>query len=158
MDAPFREAVQDGLTQYFDANWGTSTTRRCDCEAMKVVIRGLCMQTTYGVRRQLEKDVLDHKAKLSDLDKMPSTATAENGRMAADSTVVTRRLERYVYKAYRQRLHAEGDKASAFLLRMFKQHADRMPVTALVDVTGRTVCTQVAVNTVFRDPLDKLCA
>ncbi|KAJ1157029.1 hypothetical protein NDU88_009744 [Pleurodeles waltl] len=67
--APFEKAVRDELTQYFEANWGTSTTRGYDWEAMKVVIRGLCMQTTYGVRHQLEKDVLDYKAKLRDLEK-----------------------------------------------------------------------------------------
>ncbi|KAJ1173427.1 hypothetical protein NDU88_005262 [Pleurodeles waltl] len=36
---------------------------------MKVVIRGLCMQTTYGVWHQLEQDVLDHEAKLRDSEK-----------------------------------------------------------------------------------------
>ncbi|KAJ1155991.1 hypothetical protein NDU88_008716 [Pleurodeles waltl] len=68
-DALFEGAVWDRLTQYFDANWGTSTTRGFDWEVMKVVTRGLCMQTTYGVRCQLEKDVLDHEAKLGDLKK-----------------------------------------------------------------------------------------
>ncbi|KAJ1209692.1 hypothetical protein NDU88_005065 [Pleurodeles waltl] len=36
-EAPFAGAVRDGLTQFFDINWGTSTTRRCDEEAIKVV-------------------------------------------------------------------------------------------------------------------------
>ncbi|KAJ1143312.1 hypothetical protein NDU88_009622 [Pleurodeles waltl] len=88
-DAPFEEVIRDALTQHLDANWGPSTTRGCDWEAMKVVIRGLCMQTTYSVGRQLEKDVRDHKAKLRD---KPSNAAAENGRMAAGLTVDTRRL------------------------------------------------------------------
>ncbi|KAJ1219060.1 hypothetical protein NDU88_006631 [Pleurodeles waltl] len=68
-DAPFEGAVRDRLMQYFDINWGTSTTRGCDCEAKKVVIRGLCMQTTYSVRHQCEKDVLDHIVKLRDQEK-----------------------------------------------------------------------------------------
>ncbi|KAJ1092976.1 hypothetical protein NDU88_006086 [Pleurodeles waltl] len=69
MDAPFTKAVRDELAQYFEVNWGTSTTRDCDWEAMKVVIRGLCVQATYGVRCQLEKDILDHEARLRDLEK-----------------------------------------------------------------------------------------
>ncbi|KAJ1216809.1 hypothetical protein NDU88_004408 [Pleurodeles waltl] len=89
MDAPLEEAVRDGLTQYFDANWEMSMISSCDWEAMKVVIRGLCMQTTYGVRHQLKKDVLDHEAKLQE---MPSNAAVENGRMAARLTVDSRRL------------------------------------------------------------------
>ncbi|KAJ1213549.1 hypothetical protein NDU88_001183 [Pleurodeles waltl] len=68
-DAPFEKAVWDGLTQYFNTNWGTSTTGACDWEVMKVVIMGLCMQTTDDVRCQLEKDILDHEAKLRDLKK-----------------------------------------------------------------------------------------
>ncbi|KAJ1125450.1 hypothetical protein NDU88_003882 [Pleurodeles waltl] len=68
-DTLFDKAVRDGQVQYIKANWETSTTSRCDCEAMKVVIRGLCVQTTYGVRRHLEKDVLDHEAMLRDLEK-----------------------------------------------------------------------------------------
>ncbi|KAJ1139655.1 hypothetical protein NDU88_006022 [Pleurodeles waltl] len=117
-DAPFVNAVRDGLVQYFEANWGTSTTRGCDWEAMKVVIRGICMQTTNGVRHQLEKDVLDIEARLRDLEKCLPTQPQKMEDWRQASRVPPgdwRCLERYVHKSYRQRLHAEGDKAGASL-------------------------------------------
>ncbi|KAJ1162776.1 hypothetical protein NDU88_003241 [Pleurodeles waltl] len=127
-DTPFEGAVRDGLMQYFDAIWGTSTTRGRDWEVMKVVLRDLCMQTTYGVRRQLEKDVLDHKAKLRDLEKCLPMQPQSLGEWRQTRWLLLddwRRLERYVYRAYRQRLHAEGDKAGALLARLLKQQANQ---------------------------------
>ncbi|KAJ1164965.1 hypothetical protein NDU88_005395 [Pleurodeles waltl] len=161
MDAPFAKTVRDGLTQYFKANWGTSTTKGCDWEAMKFEIRGLCVQTTYGVKCQLKKDVLNHEARLSDLEKclLKQPQKMEDWQQARRVLLEDwRRLKIYVYKAYRQRLHAEGNKAGALLARLLKQHADHTPVTALVDGTGRSICMQVAINTVFRDHLGRLYA
>ncbi|KAJ1210338.1 hypothetical protein NDU88_005704 [Pleurodeles waltl] len=102
-DALTGKAVRDRLAQYFESNWGTSTTRRCVWEAMKVVIRCLCVQTTYGVRRQLEKDVLDHEAMLQDLEKclLTQPQRMEECRQARRVLLEDlRRLERYVYKAF----------------------------------------------------------
>ncbi|KAJ1165502.1 hypothetical protein NDU88_005929 [Pleurodeles waltl] len=80
---------------------------------MKVVIRGLCVQTTYGVKRQLEKDVLDHEARLQDLEKciLMQLQRMEAWQQARRVLLEDwRRLERYVYEVYRQHLHAEDNK------------------------------------------------
>ncbi|KAJ1127407.1 hypothetical protein NDU88_005809 [Pleurodeles waltl] len=124
-------------------------TRGCDWVAIKVVIRGLCMQTIYSVRRQLEKDVLDHEAKLRVLEKCLPTQPQrmEERRQAQRSN-----------KPYHQCLHAMGDKAAKLLACLLKQHVDHMPATAPIYVAGRRVCTQVAINKVFQDHLDKLYA
>ncbi|KAJ1157587.1 hypothetical protein NDU88_010293 [Pleurodeles waltl] len=69
---------------------------------------------------------------------MPSGTATENGTMAAGLVLEDwRRLKRYVYRARRQRLHVEDDKAGVLLTHLLKQNADHAPVTALVDVAGR---------------------
>ncbi|KAJ1089530.1 hypothetical protein NDU88_002681 [Pleurodeles waltl] len=153
MDAPFDTAVRD-----FEVNWGTSTTNGCDWEAMKVVIRESLRADYPWCRRQPKKDVPDHESMLRDLEKclLMQPQRMEEWQQARRLLLEDwRRLERYVYKAYRQHLHAGGDKAVVHLACLIKQHADHMPVTPLVDVAGRRVCTQVAINTVFQDHLDR---
>ncbi|KAJ1144528.1 hypothetical protein NDU88_010826 [Pleurodeles waltl] len=96
----------------------------------------------------LQKDFFGDDAKLRDLEKsLPMQPQwveewQQTRRALLDDW---RRLERHVYRAYHHRLHAEGDKAGVLLASLLKQHSDHKPVTALVDVTVKRVCSQIAI-------------
>ncbi|KAJ1187626.1 hypothetical protein NDU88_004401 [Pleurodeles waltl] len=112
-----------------------SGTRACDWEALKVVLRGLCLRATYGVKRQLENDVSKHENTLSELEHCLPVQL-----LRVEEWQQTRRALlddwRHVEKHHQQRRQAEGDKAGALFGRLIKQHYERMLITALVDAAN----------------------
>ncbi|KAJ1170510.1 hypothetical protein NDU88_002385 [Pleurodeles waltl] len=53
-DSACHNALASTLTNDLKANWSSATTKALGWEALKAVMRGACMSSTYGVRRQLE--------------------------------------------------------------------------------------------------------
>ena len=63
-DPPFRAAIREQLEQYFELNGEPTEFRRNEWDAMKVVVRGQCMKTVWGVKTALLKEVTDLEARL----------------------------------------------------------------------------------------------
>ncbi|KAJ1097139.1 hypothetical protein NDU88_002266 [Pleurodeles waltl] len=102
-DPLFETMVRDSLTHKCDENWGMLGSRACDWEAIKVVLRGICPKTTYGVKRQLEDDLSHQETKSSALEQNLPTQPQkikdwQKARRA--SLEDWSRLEKQVYTAH----------------------------------------------------------
>ncbi|KAJ1168816.1 hypothetical protein NDU88_000729 [Pleurodeles waltl] len=55
-DPAFTDSLRTALKQYWELNTGTTKSRAMEWDAHKVVIRGHCISTTWGVRRTLHAE------------------------------------------------------------------------------------------------------
>ena len=63
-DAPFREELREAIVRYFEDNKGKASDCTVEWEALKVVIRGHCIEKTVGIRKELKKELLGAENKL----------------------------------------------------------------------------------------------
>ncbi|KAJ1152812.1 hypothetical protein NDU88_005587 [Pleurodeles waltl] len=119
---------------------------------MKVILRGVCLKTTYGIRKQLG-------AKLSALEKiLPAQPQKLKDWQQARRDLPNDqcRLKKNVDTAYHHRLNAEVDTTQVMLLWLLRQQAARVPVTKLMNERGNQLYTQADINKVFRAQLGRL--
>ncbi|KAJ1198771.1 hypothetical protein NDU88_002610 [Pleurodeles waltl] len=55
-DHEYRHDIQEVLAGYFSENWTTALSRGLEWEALKVVIRGVSLAKTYGIRKKLDRE------------------------------------------------------------------------------------------------------
>ncbi|KAJ1217857.1 hypothetical protein NDU88_005444 [Pleurodeles waltl] len=56
-DPEYKKDLQDVLVGSFHTNWDTAGTRGLEWEALKVVIRGVSLSKTYGIRQRLDREL-----------------------------------------------------------------------------------------------------
>ncbi|KAJ1192366.1 hypothetical protein NDU88_001676 [Pleurodeles waltl] len=123
---------------------------------MKVVLRGAWIETSFGARRQLERDIQCQEKELGNIEVELSTTL---GRLPDWRTVWTELLntccwlEKHTYMAYRQWLHAEGNKTGSMLARLVWSERLVSLVLSMRSRAGKLVCTQRLINRVFSDHL-----
>ena len=66
-DTVLREEIREALIGYFDTNCGSTTRRGLEWDALKAVIRGVCLSKIGGTRRQLEAELTEGENKLAHL-------------------------------------------------------------------------------------------
>ncbi|KAJ1165425.1 hypothetical protein NDU88_005853 [Pleurodeles waltl] len=121
---------------------------------MRVVLRGVCLKTTYGVRKQYEGDLSHQEAKPSALEKVLPTQPQKLGDWQQACRYLLndwRRLEKHDYMAYHNKLHAESDTTRTMLARLLRQQAAREQYTALMDKRGMRTYAQADINEVLRE-------
>ena len=60
-----KETIQGNISEYLPLNWGSTSNRGMEWDALKAVVRGKCMSLTYGVRRILQGELKDEEAELA---------------------------------------------------------------------------------------------
>ena len=65
VDPVARDTVQEAISGYRTANWGSTHTSGTEWDALKAVIRGNCMSLTYRLGRTLQKDLNDEERELA---------------------------------------------------------------------------------------------
>ncbi|KAJ1130904.1 hypothetical protein NDU88_009248 [Pleurodeles waltl] len=149
----FVNTVHQELSHCFHKNWGTYSSKGHDWEEMKVVIREICLWISYGVRRQIERDLCQRELQLLNIEK---TFHVQPQRLEGwqqtrkDFSDDGRRLEKYTHMAYEWRLHAEKDKTGAMLPQLFKQQECQDLVLSPQDQSGALLHFQNVINDVFR--------
>ncbi|KAJ1114865.1 hypothetical protein NDU88_003095 [Pleurodeles waltl] len=69
MDNTCRASLAAAVIEFLEKNWCTTATRANEREAMKLVMRGVCIGSTTGICKQLEADVTQQKRELAEHEK-----------------------------------------------------------------------------------------
>ncbi|KAJ1148366.1 hypothetical protein NDU88_001203, partial [Pleurodeles waltl] len=81
-DAGYCDKVVVAVKDYLDLNWSTTDSRGTEWEALKAVVRGVCIGTTCGVRKQMEQELTEQEDKLDDLQcQTPLTRETEREQL-----------------------------------------------------------------------------
>ncbi|KAJ1164595.1 hypothetical protein NDU88_005031 [Pleurodeles waltl] len=67
MDACCREKIAVALEDYMDHNWGVTDSWGVEWEALKAVLRGVCIGTVCGVRQQMEQELSSSEKELEEM-------------------------------------------------------------------------------------------
>ena len=54
-----RGIIEEALIEYMDTNWGSASNRATEWEAMKAMVSGRCIGLTCGVRRKIDRELLE---------------------------------------------------------------------------------------------------
>ena len=65
---PFRAALTGAVTNFFEANHNTATTRLIEWEAFKVTIRGHCLGTQWNMRHHIDAEIMRLERLLLDME------------------------------------------------------------------------------------------
>ena len=106
-----RATVQTELHDYLEGNWGKTSTRSNEWEALKAVIREKCIGLTIGVRKILSRDLQKWEKELTTIQVRVAGGTnpLTEQKEILQKVVQTRdKLEKYTLQSYRQLLHREG--------------------------------------------------
>ncbi|KAJ1108369.1 hypothetical protein NDU88_005745 [Pleurodeles waltl] len=155
----YRLDLQEALTGYFGGNWTTVQSCCIEWEALKVIIRGKSLTMTYSIQKKLDQELAQQEDALGVLqcqidngDAKEAESQVVRGRIGA----LWSRLDSYVHKDFRQRLHCEGDR-SGRLLAWLLQHERPIPMTlSLRGPTGGRILGQTHVNAHLRENLEAI--
>ncbi|KAJ1136101.1 hypothetical protein NDU88_002519 [Pleurodeles waltl] len=153
-DPAFIDALRTALKQYWESNTGTTNLRATEWDAHKVVIRGHCISTTWGVRRTLHAEVSKLEEKLRALENAvacnvtPYSALRETRaeHAKADAT-----LRLHDHKHHMARLQAEGDRSGRLLAWLLREDRRCPPIGSIITGVGAIATTQVNINDAFRE-------
>ncbi|KAJ1103950.1 hypothetical protein NDU88_001367 [Pleurodeles waltl] len=114
-DHEYRRDIQEVLAGYFIENWTTALGRGLEWEALKAVIRGENLAKTYGIQKKLDRELVQQQEdtlnalqrQIDNGDALENESRVVHGRIGA----LLSRLDSYVRKDFRQRLHREGDRS-----------------------------------------------
>ncbi|KAJ1151162.1 hypothetical protein NDU88_003949 [Pleurodeles waltl] len=100
------------LNGYFNVNWSTIRTRGIKSEDLNVVRRGENLGKSYGIRKKLERELMQQAGVLAALQcQVASSDVSEADCCEAHTRIeaIRNRLDSYVHRDFRQRLYREGD-------------------------------------------------
>ena len=151
LDVPYRAAIGIHLTQYFESNEATGNSSGLEWDAMKVVMRGHCIKTSWGTRHILQRSVLNMETQIRKLEQEVVASVEARPCLTAlrKHREESRRLSNIDYKSYVRRQHAEGDKPGRVLAWLLRTETPRTVLGAIQTSTGEIVNTQVEINEVF---------
>ncbi|KAJ1173261.1 hypothetical protein NDU88_005098 [Pleurodeles waltl] len=153
-DPAFTDTLRTKLKQYWELNTGTTNLRAVEWDAHKVVIRGYCISTTWGLRRTLHAEVSKLEKKLRALENAVARNEApytslKDARAEYATADATLRLHDYKYHV--TRLQAEGDKSGRLLAWLLREERQCPPIGAIGLGAGALATTQEKINDAFRE-------
>ncbi|KAJ1154853.1 hypothetical protein NDU88_007596 [Pleurodeles waltl] len=148
-DLEHRRYIQEALTGYFGGNWTIAQSRCIEWEALKVIIRAESLTKTYGIRKKPDQELAQQEDALVVLQ-----CQIDNGDALEAKSQVVRdrivalwsRLDRYVRKDFRHRLHCEGDRAGRLLAWLLRREHPIPLILSLRGPTGDRILGQTWVN------------
>ncbi|KAJ1207343.1 hypothetical protein NDU88_002734 [Pleurodeles waltl] len=148
-DLEYSRDIQEALTGYFGGNWTTAQSRSIEWELLKVVIRGESLTKTYGIWKRLDQElaqqedalvVLQHQVENGDA--LEAESQVVGGRIGA----LWSRLDSYVRKDFRLRLHPEGDRSGCWLAWLLRCERPIPLILSLRGLTSDRILGQTCVN------------
>ena len=153
-EPPFKVAIGEQVVNYFELNGGSTEFRRTEWDAMKVVLRGHCMKTVWGVKTTLLGEMAELEARLRIVEVQASSHPerwVEHGQIQKELDGVYSTLGKYEYNTYLTHQHMEGDKPGRTLAWLLRSETPRTVIGAIRNKHGVLVNTQITINEVFRD-------
>ncbi|KAJ1165450.1 hypothetical protein NDU88_005878 [Pleurodeles waltl] len=154
-------ALEETLTGYFGGNWTTAQSCGIEWEALKVVIQGQSLTKTYGIRKKLDQELEQQEDALVVLQHQIDNGDA----LEAESQVVRgcigalwSKLDSYVRKDFRQRLHREGDWSGGLLAWLLRRERPTPLILSLRGPTGDRILGQTCVNAHLQEHLKAICS
>ncbi|KAJ1210580.1 hypothetical protein NDU88_005942 [Pleurodeles waltl] len=139
--------------------WTTAQSRGIEWEALKVVIRGESLTKTYGIRKKLDQELAQQEDALSALQRQIDNG----GALEAESRMVRgcigalwSRLDSYVRKDFRQRLHREGDWSGRLLAWLLRRERPTPMIRSFRGPTGGRILGQTRMNAHLREHLEAI--
>ncbi|KAJ1084387.1 hypothetical protein NDU88_004536 [Pleurodeles waltl] len=158
-DLKYRRDIQEALTGYFARNWTTAKSCGIEWEALKVMIRGESLTKTYGIRKKLELELTqqeDAPGALQHQIDNGGTLEAESQVVRACIGALWGRLDSYVRKDFRQRLHREGDRSGRLLAWQLRREHSIPMILSLWGPAGGRILGQTRVNAHLREHLEAI--
>ncbi|KAJ1204909.1 hypothetical protein NDU88_000344 [Pleurodeles waltl] len=152
-DPPFRAELAEGIESYFKINAKSASSRAVEWDGHKVVIRGLCMSASGGVRRTLITELHGVEERLWEAERRVEGGGGDMKEVTELKTQWTEtdaRLRKFYYRHYTARMHAEGDRSSILLSWLVKGEQQHSTINAIRLDTGGIVNTQREINEAFR--------
>ncbi|KAJ1109295.1 hypothetical protein NDU88_006657 [Pleurodeles waltl] len=129
-------------------------------EALKVVIRGDSFGKSYGIRKKLERELMQQEDLLATLQShVGSREVEEAGHREAHRRIeaIWNRQDSYVCKDFRQWLYREGDRSGdrsgRMLAQLFKRKCPSPIILSPRGLTGQRILGQARVNLLLQDHL-----
>ena len=141
-DSAFRDTLADHITRYFEANTGTSSNRAIEWDAHKATIRGHCINTIWGVKMTLQRELAQKERALREKERIEYTDSdmydqVVSARAAYVKTEQT--LAKFDFKHYTAKLHKEGDRSGRMLALLSREDRDRRPIGAIYTFEERFI-------------------
>ncbi|KAJ1180122.1 hypothetical protein NDU88_005346 [Pleurodeles waltl] len=156
-DHEYRHDIQEVLAGYFSENWTTVLSHGLEWEALKVVKRGESLAKTHGIWKKLDQELAQKEDALNALQRqldnggaLENEGRAVRGRIGA----LWSRLDSYVCKDFRQRLHCEGDRAGRLLAWLLRCERYTPIILSLQSPTGVRILGQTCMNAHLREHLE----
>ncbi|KAJ1210442.1 hypothetical protein NDU88_005806 [Pleurodeles waltl] len=128
-------------------------------EALKVVRRGESLAKTYGIRKKLDQELAQQEDALNALQRQIDNGDAlENESRVVHGCIgaLWSRLDSYVLKDFRQRLHREGDRSGHLLALLLRRQRATPIILSLRGPTGVRILGQTCVNAHLREHLEAI--
>ncbi|KAJ1106302.1 hypothetical protein NDU88_003703, partial [Pleurodeles waltl] len=106
------------IATYFALNKGTLKSRANEWDAHKVVVRGISMSMSKGVRQTLTNEIRMHEQNVRAAECKFAEGAIDNAGLTAMRTLwkdADHRLRQYDYKYHMARRHSEGDRPGRLL-------------------------------------------
>ncbi|KAJ1217657.1 hypothetical protein NDU88_005250 [Pleurodeles waltl] len=152
-DQAFAELLKESISQYWDINAMSATTRATEWDAHKVVVRGVCISSTWRVRRSLQAEIgkLEKELRAAEiavaLGEIPHTVLKERRLKYNDADS---KLRCHDYNYHLTRLQTEGDGSSRMLAWLLREDRQQSPIGAIRVGAHDMATTQVEINETFR--------
>ncbi|KAJ1098820.1 hypothetical protein NDU88_003927 [Pleurodeles waltl] len=133
--------------------------RGLEYEALKVVIRSESLAKTYSIQKKLDQVLVQQEDALNALqcqidngDALENESRVVRGRIGA----LWSRLDTYVRKDFRQRLHCEGDRSGCLLAWLLRCECPTPIILSLRGPTGDSILGQTCMNAHLREHLEAI--
>ncbi|KAJ1214371.1 hypothetical protein NDU88_001990 [Pleurodeles waltl] len=153
-DTALREELAQTITTFFHNNAGSASSPLVEWEAFKVVIRGVTMGATSGVRKTLITELTQVGDRLGILEKESishPTKAQKLHELRTEHAQLVERLQKFDYAKYKERTHKEGDKAGPLLARLIRGDLAPTPILHINTPHQGDIITQLDINTAFKD-------
>ncbi|KAJ1174057.1 hypothetical protein NDU88_005881 [Pleurodeles waltl] len=146
----YRRDILEALTGYFSGNWTKAHSRGIEWETLKVVIRGKNLTKTYGIRKKLYQELAQQEDTLNAMQHQTDNGDA----LEAETQVVHgcigalwSRLDSYVHKDFRQRLHrAIYSSPRCDVSSQIREYLDGLRLPRLTDVQAEELEVELSLE------------
>ncbi|KAJ1113088.1 hypothetical protein NDU88_001345 [Pleurodeles waltl] len=158
-DPVFRDQIEHGLIKYFRDNWGSIEERTLEWDAMKIVVRGICISVSKGIRHDMEKELTLQESKLADFEISLLTGSMEKLELNTQRQKVGElwdRLDKHNPSVGWGQWNQKGNKSGCLLTRIIRTEHQPQPILEMQVEQGKLVHTQQAINKIFAAHLQRV--
>ncbi|KAJ1118887.1 hypothetical protein NDU88_007074 [Pleurodeles waltl] len=152
IDPPYHAELAKCLSDYFALNKNTTTARTTEWDAHKVVIRGHCLAASLGVKRMLNRELLEIESKMRKVETEATTSVTSLetlNSLKSDYKEADARLSRHDYRHFKAPQHAEGNRSGKLLAWLVRQPLQSSPIGAIRTHSGEVINAQAGINKSF---------